>query len=64
VAAFILERMEEWRARPASTRLEEMSDHELRDIGLRRTDVVFGRHWRPQSPLEAAEPGGFERTSR
>ncbi len=50
ITAFIRKRIDEHRARPVVTRLDAMamSDHELRDIGLRRADVEPG--WHSEAP--------------
>ena len=47
VAAFIERCIDAYRARRAVTCLDAtaMSDRELRDIGLRRTDVEYGSRW-------------------
>ena len=41
VATFLRKLIEKRRARRARGGLEDMSDRDLRDIGLRRVDVVF-----------------------
>jgi uncharacterized protein YjiS (DUF1127 family) len=57
IATFLRKLVEKRRARRACGGLEDMSDRDLRDIGLRRVDVVFA--WR-RKHLWSGNLVGFE----
>jgi uncharacterized protein YjiS (DUF1127 family) len=61
VAAFIRKAIEQRRAQRGLAGIEMMSDRELRDIGMRRTDVDFGMRCELRPPLMLAEHALFER---
>ena len=62
IRAFFRKRFQDHRAWPVITRLEAtaMSDHELRDIGLRRADVESGLHSEALTVYALAEVARFD----